>query len=126
MRTHKHLFKSLFGKAALATAALGGFLSFAGAPGAQAHDRDEYRHDRDGYRRDHDERRDYRHDEYRRDYRRDDDRFGRYEDWRRHEAFEHRGYYGGYYGYRYYAPPVVYFHARPGWWCDRYGCWHRY
>jgi hypothetical protein len=34
------MLKSLLGKAALATAALGGFLLFAGAPGAKAHDRD--------------------------------------------------------------------------------------
>ena len=35
------MFKSLMGKAALATAALGGFLLFAGAQGAQARDRDD-------------------------------------------------------------------------------------
>jgi hypothetical protein len=40
MQLH-HLRKSLFGKAALATAALGGLLFFAGAPSAQAADRDD-------------------------------------------------------------------------------------
>jgi hypothetical protein len=44
MKLHR-LGKSLFGKAALATAALSGLLFFAGAPGAQAADRD------DGHRR---------------------------------------------------------------------------
>jgi hypothetical protein len=37
------MLKSVLTKAALATAALGGFLFFAGAPGAQAHDRDDFR-----------------------------------------------------------------------------------
>lgn len=41
MRLHTYLSKSLFGKAALAAAALGGLLFFAGAPGAQAADRDD-------------------------------------------------------------------------------------
>ena len=41
MQLHTYLRKSLFGKAALATAALGGLLFFAGAPGAQAADRDD-------------------------------------------------------------------------------------
>lgn len=36
MKIHLHLFRSVFGKAALASAALGGFLLFAGAPGAKA------------------------------------------------------------------------------------------
>jgi hypothetical protein len=54
MQLHTHLRKSLLGKAALATAALGGLLFFAGAPKAQAADRDdgdrrnarsEYRHE---------------------------------------------------------------------------------
>lgn len=40
MQLH-HLGKSLFGKAALATAALSGLFLFAGAPGAQAADRDD-------------------------------------------------------------------------------------
>jgi hypothetical protein len=44
MKLHR-LGKSLFSKAALATAALAGLLFFAGAPGAQAADRD------DGHRR---------------------------------------------------------------------------
>ena len=39
MQLHTYLRKSLFSKAALATAALGGFFFFAGAPGAQAADR---------------------------------------------------------------------------------------
>lgn len=96
MRMHKHLWKSVLGKATLATAALGGFLFFGGAPSAQAHD-----HDRD----------DYRHGD-------------RYEDWRRHEAFEHRG-------YDYYGPRESYWrHERreafEHGWRDRYGCWHRY
>jgi len=42
MQLHTHL-KSVFGKAALAAVALGGYLFFAGAPGAAAHDRDDYR-----------------------------------------------------------------------------------
>jgi len=41
MQLHTHLRKSLFGKAALAAAALGGLLFFAGAPSAQAADRDD-------------------------------------------------------------------------------------
>lgn len=41
MQAHTHLRKSLLGKAALATAALGGLLFFAGAPKAQAADRDD-------------------------------------------------------------------------------------
>jgi hypothetical protein len=36
MQLHKHLLKSLFGKAALAAAALAGFLFLGGAPSAQA------------------------------------------------------------------------------------------
>jgi hypothetical protein len=40
MQLH-HLGKSLFGKAALATAALSGLFLFAGAPAAQAADRDD-------------------------------------------------------------------------------------
>jgi hypothetical protein len=43
MQLHTHLIKSVFGKAALAAAALGGFLFFSGAPSAQARDRDDYR-----------------------------------------------------------------------------------
>jgi hypothetical protein len=35
-----NIFKSIFGKAALATAVLGGALCFAGAPNAQANERD--------------------------------------------------------------------------------------
>lgn len=45
MKLHR-LGKSLFGKAALATAALSGLLLFAGAPGAQAADRDDGGHRR--------------------------------------------------------------------------------
>ena len=45
MKLHR-LGKSLFGKAALATAALSGLLFFAGAPGAQAADRDDGGHRR--------------------------------------------------------------------------------
>ena len=41
MQVHTHLRKSLFGKAALAAAALGGLLFFAGAPKAQAANRDD-------------------------------------------------------------------------------------
>ncbi len=70
MQLHR-LGKSLFGKAALASAALSGLLFFAGAPGAQAADRDD--HDRratterhfygeafEQRYRDYDNRRDYR------------------------------------------------------------------
>ncbi len=54
MQRHTHLRKSLLGKAALATAALGGLLFFAAVPKVQAADRDdgdrrgariEYRHE---------------------------------------------------------------------------------
>jgi hypothetical protein len=62
MHMHTHLWKSVLGKVALATVALGGFLFFGGAPSTQAHDRD---------------RDDYRHEE-------------RYKNWRRHEAYENR------------------------------------
>ena len=41
MQLHKHFLKSVFGKAALATAALSGFLLFAGAPAAKANDWDD-------------------------------------------------------------------------------------
>jgi heme-degrading monooxygenase HmoA len=58
MRT---MFQSVFGKAALATAALGGFLLFAGAPGAKANDWD------------------------------DCNRRISYTEWRYHEAVEHFG-----------------------------------
>src|SRR5882724_11665693 len=40
MHLHKHLWKLLFGKAALATAALTAFLLLAGAPSAKANDWD--------------------------------------------------------------------------------------
>jgi Ni,Fe-hydrogenase I small subunit len=43
MGLHKHVFKSVFGKPALVTAALGGLICFAGASSAQAQDRDDYR-----------------------------------------------------------------------------------
>ncbi len=41
MQLHKHLPKSVLGRAALAAAALSGFLLFAGAPGAKANDWDD-------------------------------------------------------------------------------------
>src|SRR5271167_34933 len=41
-----NILKSMFGKAALATAVLGGALCFAGAPNAQANERDRYERDR--------------------------------------------------------------------------------
>jgi hypothetical protein len=41
-----NFFKSMFGKAVLATAVLGGTLCFAGAPNAQANERDRYERDR--------------------------------------------------------------------------------
>jgi hypothetical protein len=41
MQLHKHLRKWLFGKAALATAALSGLLLLAGAPSAKANDGDD-------------------------------------------------------------------------------------
>lgn len=63
MQLHKHLLKSVFGKAALATAALGGFMLFAGAPGAKANDWD------------------------------DCNRRAAYTDFRFHESVEHFGYY---------------------------------
>ena len=69
MQLHTYLRKSpftraMFGKAALATAALGGFLFFAGAPGAQAADDH-------GYSRQSDQRR----QEWRQGYERSDRRF---------------------------------------------------
>ncbi len=63
MQLHRHLVKSIFGKAALATAALGGFFLFAGAPSAKANDWD------------------------------DCNRRAAYADWRLHESIEHFGYY---------------------------------
>ena len=81
MQLHTHLLKSVFGKAALAGVALSGFLLFAGAPGAQARDRDDYR------------RPVVRYDDYR--LRGAIERHGFYSPqanhWRyeRHEAFEH-------------------------------------
>ncbi|HMI53726.1 MAG TPA: hypothetical protein VK525_19585 [Candidatus Saccharimonadales bacterium] len=44
MELSKRLLKSVLGKAAVATMALGGFLIFAGAPGAQARPVGYYRH----------------------------------------------------------------------------------
>ena len=63
MQLPTHLLKSAFGKAALATAALGGFLFFAGAPGAKANEWD------------------------------DCNRRAAYTDYRLHEAIEYFGYY---------------------------------
>jgi hypothetical protein len=91
-----NVLKSVLGKAVLAAAIVGGALCFAGAPNAQADERDRDRgRDRD---------RIVRYDNYRV---REDARRGFYSPradyWRheRHEAFA-RGYY------------------------DRFGCWHRY
>src|SRR5947209_7858785 len=70
MRLHKHLLKSVFGKAALATAALSGFLLFAGAPSAKANDWD------------------------------DCNRRAAYADWRLQVSIEHFGYYSPQAGYR--------------------------
>jgi hypothetical protein len=63
MRLHKHLLKSMFGKAALVAAVLNGFLLFAGAPNAKANDWE------------------------------DCNRRAAYSDWRLHESIEHFGYY---------------------------------
>ena len=41
MNINLHVFRSVFGKALLASVALGGFLLFAGAPGAEANGRDD-------------------------------------------------------------------------------------
>ena len=81
-----NVFKSMFGKAAIATAVLGGALFFAGAPNAQADERDRGR-DRD---------RIVRNDDYR--VREDVSRRGFYSpraDYSRHERREAfvRGYY---------------------------------
>ena len=65
MRVHTHLLKSLLGKAALATVALGGFLFLAGVPSAQAGNR------------------------Y---YDCNHSRAVRYDNHRLHEAIEHHGY----------------------------------
>jgi len=63
MQLPTYLLKSVFGKTLLASAALGGFLLFAGAPGAKANDWD------------------------------DCNRRAAYTDYRLHEAIEHFGYY---------------------------------
>ena len=92
-----NVLKSMFGKALLATAVLGGALCFAGAPNAQADERSRDR-DRDRIVR-YDDHRGYRvREDVRRGYYSDRDDYGRHE---RREAFV-RGYY------------------------DRFGCWHRY
>src|SRR6266851_1855828 len=69
MRLHEHLLKSVFGKAALATAALSGFLLFAGTPSAKANEWD------------------------------DCNRRAAYADWRLHVSIEHFGYYSPEAGY---------------------------
>jgi len=103
MQLH-HLGKSLFGKAALATAALSGLFFLIGAPGAQAADRDDgqrrfaasehrfsdrdrgYYVDRDDYNRQADNWREERREAFERNYRdyrngwgrdRDDHRYNR-------------------------------------------------
>jgi len=92
-----NVLKSMFGKAVLATAVLGGALCFAGASNAQADERDRGR-DRDRIVR-YDNHRDYKfHEDARRGYYGDRDDSWRHE---RREAFV-RGYY------------------------DRFGYWHRY
>ena len=48
MNIHLNLFRSIFGKAAIASAVLGGFFVLAGAPGAKANDWDDY-HRRPAY-----------------------------------------------------------------------------
>ena len=63
MRLPTSVLKSVFGKTLLASMALGGFLLFAGAPGAKANDWD------------------------------DCNRRAAYTDYRLHEAIEHFGYY---------------------------------
>src|SRR5260370_28206396 len=69
MRLHEHLLKSVSGKAALATAALSGFLLFAGTPSAKANEWD------------------------------DCNRRAAYADWRLHVSIEHFGYYSPEAGY---------------------------
>jgi len=64
MQRHRHLLKTVMGKAALAALALGGFLFLAGAPSAEARDSDDYHRP-----------------------------VVRYDNWRLHEAREHHGYY---------------------------------
>jgi hypothetical protein len=93
MQLHKHLLKSVFGKAALAAVSLGGFLFFAGAPSAQARDRDDYHRP-----------------------------VIRYDNWRLHEAREHRGYYSPQANYWRHERREAFEHG----WRDRFGCWHRY
>jgi hypothetical protein len=93
MQLHTHLIRSIFGKAALAAAALGGFLFFSGAPSAQARDWDDYRRP-----------------------------VVRYDDYRLHEAIEHRGYYSPRAEYWRHERREAFEHG----WRDRYGCWHRY
>jgi hypothetical protein len=104
MQRHKSVLKSIFGKAALAATALGGFMFFGGASSAQA--AQEYVYHRP-VEREHFE----RYDEGR-EYRSIPEHW-RYEHWRheryereRHERERQREYVRG--------------------WYDRFGCFHRY
>jgi hypothetical protein len=97
MQAHTHL-KSMWNKAALVAVALGGFLCFGGAAGAQAHDRDDYA-------------RPSLH----------------YSDHRLHEAIEDHGYYSPQANYwRHERHEAREHEAFEHGWRDRYGCWHRY
>jgi hypothetical protein len=106
MQLHR-LGKSLFGKAALASAALSGLLFFAGAPGAQAADRDDdhrrsvitdrhsdgdrgyYTRQADNWREERHETYEHRYPDYRdRDYRNNRDRdHNRDRDWNRNRDY---------------------------------------
>jgi hypothetical protein len=104
MQLHTHL-KSRFAKAALAAAALGGFLFFVGAPGAAARDHDDYR--RPAARYDDSRLREAREDH---GFYSPQANYWRHE---RHEALEH--------GWRD-ERREAFEHG----WRDRYGYWHRY
>ncbi len=91
-----NVLRSMFGKAALATAVLGGALCFAGAPNAQADERD-------------------------RDRGRDRDRIVRYDDYRVHEGVR-RGSYSPRAEYWRHERREAF--ARG--YYDRFGYWHRY
>jgi hypothetical protein len=82
MQLHKHLWKSLFGKAAWATAALSGFLLLAGAPSAKANDWD------------------------------DCNRRAAYAEFRLHESIMHFGYYSPQAGYWRHERHEAYEHRR--------------
>lgn len=71
-------------KAVLASAVLGGFLLFAGAPGAKADDRDDHRYSPQAN--------EWRHDRYQAERVERQRQEWREQEWREHERAEHRDY----------------------------------